>query len=142
MILSNDLSLKLQPFLPEILEIRRHLHSHPELSGNEHQTAALVAGELRKYGWKVTESVGRTGLIAELCVNEDNPLVGLRVDMDALPVQEKTDLSYSSLNQGVMHACGHDLHTCIGICVARLLAEYKSSLTGIRFLSSLNLPRY
>ncbi len=130
----NQLSLKLKSFLPEIIEIRRHLHEHPELSGNEHQTAALVAGELRKYGWSVKESIGRTGLIAELGVEKDRPLVGLRVDMDALPVQEKTNLPYSSLNEGLMHACGHDIHTSIGIGVARILADCKSSLTGIRLL--------
>ena len=114
--------VRLESFLPELIDLRRHFHAHPELSGEEHQTAALVAGELRKYGWTVTESIGRTGLIAELG-NISTPLVGLRVDMDALPVEEKTGLPYSSLRQGVMHACGHDIHTCIGLGVARLLAE-------------------
>ena len=114
--------VRLESFLPELIDLRRHFHAHPELSGEEHQTAALVAGELRKYGWTVKESIGRTGLIAELG-NISTPLVGLRVDMDALPVEEKTGLPYSSLTQGVMHACGHDIHTCIGLGVARLLAE-------------------
>ncbi len=125
--------VSLRSFLPELIEIRRHLHAHPELSGNEHQTAALVAGELRRYGWTVTESIGRTGLIAELG-QISTPLVGLRVDMDALPVEEKTGLSYSSLTPGVMHACGHDIHTCIGLGVARLFAENQSQLTGLRLL--------
>ncbi len=125
--------VSLESFLPELIELRRHLHAHPELSGEEHQTAALIAGELRKYGWTVTESIGKTGLIAELG-KISSPLVGLRVDMDALPVEEKTDLSYSSLTQGVMHACGHDIHTCIGLGVARLFAENKSQVTGIRLL--------
>ncbi len=125
--------VSLRSFLPELIEIRRHLHAHPELSGNEHQTAALVAGELRRYGWTVTESIGRTGLIAELG-QISTPLVGLRVDMDALPVEEKTGLSYASLTPGVMHACGHDIHTCIGLGVARLFAENQSQLTGLRLL--------
>ncbi len=125
--------VSLESFLPELIDLRRHFHAHPELSGEEHQTAALVAGELRKYGWTVTESIGRTGLIAELG-HISTPLVGLRVDMDALPVEEKTGLPYSSLRQGVMHACGHDIHTCIGLGVARLLAENQSQLTGIRIL--------
>ncbi len=125
--------MSLNSFLPELIELRRHLHSHPELSGEEHQTAALVAGELRKCGWLVTESVGKTGLIAELG-NCEGPIVGLRVDMDALPVDEKTGLSYASVRQGVMHACGHDIHTCIGIGVARMMAQHKSELTGIRIL--------
>ena len=107
--------------LPELLELRRHLHAHPELSGEEHQTAALVAGELRQQGWRVREGVGRTGVVADLGPAE-GARIGLRVDMDALPVEEHTALPYASRRQGVMHACGHDLHTCIGLGVARMLA--------------------
>ena len=124
----------LNQFLPELIDLRRHLHAHPELSGQEHQTAALVAGELRKYGWRVKEAVGRTGVIAELGPS-NGAVVGFRIDMDALPVEERTGLDYASLNQGLMHACGHDLHTCIGLGVARLLAAEQSSLeTGVRLL--------
>ena len=123
----------LKQFLPELIELRRHLHAHPELSGDEYQTAALIAGELRRYGWRVQEAVGRTGVVAELGVS-DGPLVGLRVDMDALPVEERTGLEYSSRRQGVMHACGHDLHTCIGLGVARVLAEEQRLMAGIRLL--------
>ena len=119
--------------LPALIELRRHLHAHPELSGHEHQTAALVAGELRSLGWRVTEGVGRTGLMAELGP-EQTARVGLRVDMDALPVEECTGLSYASTTQGVMHACGHDIHTCIGLGVARLLAAEPSLPTGVRLL--------
>ncbi len=130
----NSDRLTLKSFLPQLIELRRHIHAHPELSGDEHQTAALVAGELRKYGWDVKESVGRTGIVAEFG-NKKGPMVGLRVDMDALPIEEKTGLSYSSLTTGVMHACGHDLHTCIGIGVARLFAEEDpNQLTPIRIL--------
>ncbi len=123
----------LKKFLPELIQLRRHFHAHPELSGNEYQTAALVAGELRSYGWRVQEAIGRTGVVGELgrC---DGPLVGLRVDMDALPVEEQTGLDYASRTQGLMHACGHDLHTCIGLGVARVLAEEESLMTGVRLL--------
>ena len=123
----------LNEFLPDLIDLRRYIHAHPELSGQENQTAALVAGELRKYGWKVKEGVGRTGIVGELG-NPQGPFVGLRVDMDALPIEEKTNLQYSSLNQGIMHACGHDLHTCIGLGVARLLASNSISKIGIRIL--------
>ena len=119
--------------LPELLELRQHLHSHPELSGEEHQTAALVAGELRSLGWRVQEGVGRTGIVAELGPDE-GPTVGLRVDMDALPVEERTGLPYASKRQGVMHACGHDLHTCTGLGVARLLAALPSLKARVRLL--------
>ena len=119
--------------LPELLELRQHLHAHPELSGEEHQTAALVAGELRSLGWRVQEGVGRTGVVAELGPDQ-GPTVGLRVDMDALPVEERTDLPYASKRQGVMHACGHDLHTCTGLGVARLLAALPSLKSRVRLL--------
>ncbi|MDA0727669.1 MAG: amidohydrolase [Cyanobacteria bacterium] len=112
-----------------MLAIRRHLHAHPELSGNEHQTAALVAGELRKLGWRVQEGVGRTGVLAELGPS-GGPVVALRVDMDALPVEERTGLPYASLNQGLMHACGHDIHTTVGLGVARILAPLAEELGG------------
>ena len=115
--------------LPELVAIRRHLHAHPELSGNEHQTAALVAGELRGLGWSVREGVGRTGVLAELGPAQ-GPLVALRVDMDALPVEERTGLPYASRQQGVMHACGHDIHTSVGLGVARLLAPLADRLPG------------
>ena len=119
--------------LPELLELRRHLHAHPELSGEEHQTAALVAGELRSLGWRVQEGMGRTGVVAELGPDH-GPTVGLRVDMDALPVEERTGLPYASKRQGVMHACGHDLHTCTGLGVARLLASLPALQARVRLL--------
>ena len=119
--------------LPELLELRRHLHAHPELSGEEHQTAALVAGELRSLGWRVQEGMGRTGVVAELGPDH-GPTVGLRVDMDALPVEERTGLPYASKRQGIMHACGHDLHTCTGLGVARLLASLPALQARVRLL--------
>ncbi len=131
--LEKNIDLSLKKILPELLNLRRHLHSHPELSGQEYQTAALVAGELRKSGWQVKEGIGRTGLVAELG-NQKGPIVGLRVDMDALPIEERTGLSYSSKTQGLMHACGHDLHTCIGLGVAKVLAMNKFTSSGVRIL--------
>jgi len=124
---------RLNQFLPELIDLRRHLHAHPELSGSEHQTAALIAGELRKYGWRVREGIGRTGVLAELGPT-DGPIVGLRVDMDALPVEEKTGLDFASLREGLMHACGHDLHASIGLGVARLLVDHPDLKTGVRLL--------
>ncbi|MBM5798144.1 MAG: amidohydrolase [Cyanobacteria bacterium K_Offshore_0m_m2_072] len=130
-VLSDDLRDVLTAALPELIELRRHLHRHPELSGQEQQTAALVAGELRRHGWQVREGVGRTGVLAELGPSSlpgggPAPIVGLRVDMDALPVEERTGLSYASCRQGLMHACGHDIHATVGLGVARLLAHVAS----------------
>ena len=118
----------LEEALPELIQLRRHIHRHPELSGHEQQTAALVAGELRRWGWQVQEAVGRTGVVAEIGPlqkpdGQHAPLLALRVDMDALPVEERTGLDYASTVQGLMHACGHDLHTTVGLGVARLLGE-------------------
>lgn len=131
--IEKNIDLSLKKVLPELLNLRRHLHSHPELSGQEYQTAALVAGELRKSGWQVKEGIGRTGLVAELG-NQKGSIVGLRVDMDALPIEERTGLSYSSKTQGLMHACGHDLHTCIGLGVAKVLAMNNFNSSGVRIL--------
>ena len=133
----KDLETKIDALSPDILldllRLRRHLHAHPELSGQEYQTAALVAGELRKSGWEVKEAIGRTGVVAEIG-DKNAPVVGLRVDMDALPIEEKTGLDYSSSNHGLMHACGHDLHTCIGLGVAKVLAKNKFTASRIRLI--------
>ena len=131
--LEIDIDALSKEILPDLLLLRRHFHAHPELSGQEYQTAALVAGELRKSGWEVKEAVGRTGVVAEIG-NKNGPVIGLRVDMDALPIEEKTGLDYSSLTQGLMHACGHDLHTCIGLGVAKLLAKYTFKNSRIRII--------
>jgi amidohydrolase len=119
---SLGLEAALQEALPDLVRLRRHIHRHPELSGHEQQTAALVAGELRRWGWEVCEGVGRTGVTAELGPR-DAPLVALRTDMDALPIEERTNLPYASHQQGLMHACGHDIHTTVGLGVARLLGH-------------------
>jgi len=116
-----------------LVEIRRYLHAHPELSGSEQRTAALLAGELRQLGWKVQEGVGRTGLVAELG-DSAAPVIGLRVDMDALPIEERTCLPYASTAPGLMHACGHDLHSSIGLGVAMALAEEPPEFGCVRLL--------
>jgi amidohydrolase len=131
--LEKKIDILSKEVIPDLIQLRRHLHAHPELSGQEYQTAALVAGELRKSGWEVTEAVGKTGVVAEMG-NKCGPVVGLRVDMDALPIEEKTGLDYSSTIQGLMHACGHDLHTCIGLGVAKVLAKNELATSRIRII--------
>ncbi len=131
--LGKKIDVLAKDILPDLIKLRRHLHAHPELSGQEYQTAALVAGELRKSGWEVKEAVGKTGVVAEMGVKSGS-VVGLRVDMDALPIEEKTGLDYSSSIQGLMHACGHDLHTCIGLGVAKLLASNNFTSSRIRII--------
>ena len=128
----DNLDKKLDLVIDEIIDIRRHIHAHPELSGLEHQTAILIAGYLRNIGWDVRESIGKTGIIAEYGPS-DNGYLGLSVDMDALPIHENTNLDFSSTLDGVMHACGHDLHISIGLGVAQLIKDFKLK-SGIRII--------
>lgn len=121
---------------PRLIEIRRHLHSHPELSGQEYKTAAYVAGVLSSCGLQVQELVGKTGVVAGLTGHgQDSRLLGIRADMDALPIQERTGLEFASKNPGMMHACGHDVHTTVGLGTAMVLSQLVEELPGnIRFL--------
>ena len=119
----NNFDQRLDSSLQEIINIRRRIHAHPELSGLEHQTAILIAGYLKGIGWRVKEAIGRTGVVAEFGP-QDNGFIGLRVDMDALPIHENTDLDFSSKFDGIMHACGHDIHICIGLGVAHLIKDF------------------
>ena len=113
----------------ELRAWRRTLHAHPELSGREEWTARFVAERLREMGFAPTEGVGGTcGLVADLRV-DDGPLVALRADMDALPIEEETGVQYASTNPGVMHACGHDAHTAMLLGAARLLRQRENELT-------------
>jgi len=115
---------KIDSFYDELINLRRHIHAHPELSGLENQTAILISGYLKNIGWNVTESVGRTGVVADFGPLNKG-IIGLRVDMDALPIFEETKLSFSSKVDGVMHACGHDLHISIGLGVANIVKDLK-----------------
>lgn len=116
---------------PRLLEIRRHIHAHPELSGQEWQTAAYAAGVLSSCGLHVREAVGKTGVVAELAGNgSDNRTLGIRTDMDALPIQEQTQLDFASCKPGIMHACGHDVHTTLGLGTAMVLSQLGQPLPG------------
>jgi len=121
---SDQLFKKIDLINGELINLRRHIHAHPELSGLENQTAILISGYLKNIGWNVTESIGRTGVIADFGPI-DKGIIGLRVDMDALPIFEETKLSFSSKVDGVMHACGHDLHISIGLGVAKIIKDLK-----------------
>ena len=120
---------------PRLIEIRRHLHSHPELSGQEYQTAAYVAGVLSSYGLHVQELVGKTGVVAELHGTEvDKRLLAIRADLDGLPIQERTELEFASHQPGIMHACGHDVHTTVALGTAMILSQLGDLPGKIRFL--------
>lgn len=107
---------------PELIDVRRDIHAHPELSFRETRTAALVAERLTKLGYRVRTGVGKTGCVGELETGP-GPTIALRADMDALPIQEANDVPYRSRVDGVMHACGHDAHVTCLLGAAQLLAE-------------------
>lgn len=120
---------------PEVIEWRRWLHRHPELSQEEYATMAFVAERLREMGLEPRTGIGRTGVMAMLRggknENERAPYcVALRADYDALPIQEATGLDFASENCGVMHACGHDMHTSSLLGAAKILCEMRDELEG------------
>ncbi|CAN7543767.1 M20 aminoacylase family protein [Acidovorax sp. LjRoot194] len=120
-------------FIHEFQALRRDLHQHPELSFQEHRTSAIVAERLASWGYEVTTGIAGTGLVGTLRRGQSTKTLGIRADMDALPIAEATGLPYASQNAGVMHACGHDGHTTVLLAAARFLAE-----SG-RFDGTLNL---
>ncbi len=114
----------------EMIAIRRHLHAHPELSLQEFETSQFVAEKLTEWGYRVTREIGKTGLVGTLSKGHSAKSIGLRADMDALPIQETTGLSYASQHPGKMHACGHDGHTTILLSAARYLASDECRFDG------------
>ena len=122
-------------FLPDLISLRRALHQHPEISGQESWTSALLAEELTQLGLAVRTGMDGHGIVADLVTNPAAPTVALRVDMDALPIQETNEAPYRSQVPGVMHACGHDVHSAIGVGTAAVLTHLKDHLRGnVRFL--------
>ena len=120
-----------EQFAPQVVAWRRDLHAHPELSNREQRTAQTVAEILREIGiTDVRTGVARHGVVALIHGNRATPVIALRADMDALPVQEATGLPFASQNPGVMHACGHDAHTSMLLGTAKVLFELRESLPG------------
>ncbi|MEQ8365599.1 MAG: M20/M25/M40 family metallo-hydrolase, partial [Roseicyclus sp.] len=115
--------------LPEITEWRRDIHEHPEILFDTHRTSALVADKLREFGCdEIVTGIGRTGVVGIIKGKSDTSgrTIGLRADMDALPILEDTGLDYASKTPGAMHACGHDGHTAMLLGAAKYLAETRN----------------
>ncbi len=122
-----------QELQPQLVAWRRDFHAHPELGFQETRTAGIVAEHLHDLGLEVSTGIGKTGVVAMVegdRADEDAPTILLRFDMDALPIVEETGLPFTSQSPGVMHACGHDGHTAIGMGVARLLVKHRQHLNG------------
>ena len=141
--LARTIESRLPAVMPKVVTWRRDIHEHPELSGQETRTAALVAAHLRQLGLEVQTGVGGTGVVGVLRGGRPGPVVALRADMDGLPVTELVDLPFRSkvrtqwqgAEVGVMHACGHDNHVAILMGTAEVLAGMKATIPGtVKFI--------
>ena len=133
--LAEKIRIKVNTHFDEIVGIRRHLHQYPELSFQEFETSRFIAGKLKEYGIDF-KSVAETGIVAVITGKKgwNNRSVALRSELDALPVTEETDLPFRSANPGVMHACGHDVHTACLLGSARIIKELEDDFSGSVFL--------
>ncbi|NVN95449.1 MAG: amidohydrolase [Bacteroidetes bacterium] len=123
-------------YLPEFIEIRRKIHIHPELGFEEHKTSELIANSLKEFGIPFQAGIAKTGIVA--IIEGKNPtkkIIALRADMDALPIEEKNNCEYKSVNKGIMHACGHDAHIACLLGAAKILQTIKDEFEGsVKFI--------
>jgi amidohydrolase len=118
-------------FHPEIINMRRHIHANPELSYEEFNTAKYIASKLREFDLSPVEGIAGTGLVCMIeGKNKDSKVIALRADMDALPIIEQNDVPYKSKNTGVMHACGHDVHTSSLLGTSWILNQLRDQFSG------------
>jgi amidohydrolase len=125
-----DIRAQVEALGPFLVATRRDIHRHPEIGNREERTGTLVADKLRAAGLSVRHPVAKTGVVAVLVGGRPGPVVAVRADLDALPIQEKRDSPYKSETPGVMHACGHDAHTTIVLGTALVLAHLRAELPG------------
>ncbi|MDH3492048.1 MAG: amidohydrolase [Acidobacteriota bacterium] len=136
--MSSEIAAAAERINPQVIKWRRHFHENPELSNREFKTAEMVAAHMRSLGFEVREKVGKTGVVAILKGGMPGPVIGLRADMDALPVKERVDIPFASKVTAdylgtmvpVMHACGHDTHIAILMGTAEVLAGMKDKIKG------------
>ena len=132
---SAEIVEKASRIYEEAVRIRRIIHQNPELGFEEHKTAEMIADYLKGLGMEVTTGVARTGVVGLLHGDKEGPVLALRADIDALPILEKTDVTFKSKNPGVMHACGHDMHTAMLLSAANILSQNKQHISGtIKFI--------
>ena len=130
MMLQQKIKELASAYANEFIEIRHHLHAHPELSYQEFETSKFIQQKLKEYDipFEIKATTGVIGLIKGK--NPDSRIVALRADMDALPIKEENDVPYRSTKEGVMHACGHDVHTTCLLGAAKILSETKNDWEG------------
>ena len=133
--MSITIKPEVQSIKQSIIDNRRDFHMHPELGFNEIRTAKIIAKKLSNYNLDVQTAIGKTGVVATLTGKNSGKTIGLRADMDALPIQETGDLSFKSVNDGVMHACGHDGHMSMLLGAAKILSSKKNKINGtVKFI--------
>jgi amidohydrolase len=120
-----------EKYFPEVIEIRKHLHAHPELSFQEYNTSQYITDQLTSIGISFKKGYVKTGIVAKIeARNPSKRCIAIRADMDALPVLEKNEFLYRSVNEGIMHACGHDIHMSVLLGCIRILNEIKNEIDG------------
>ncbi|WP_085524098.1 amidohydrolase [Tuberibacillus sp. Marseille-P3662] len=133
--LKEYLKDQVSDIIPEVIEWRRYLHQYPEISYHEYETAQFVADQLSSFGNIEITRPTETSVIGRLIGDSSGPVLGMRADMDALPIEEQNDFEFTSKHPGVMHACGHDGHTAMLLGTAKILSTCQASIEGeIRFI--------
>ena len=126
----SQVRLEIRNLQSQLVAWRRRLHQRPELGFKEHLTGEFIAEKLQEWGIEHQTGVAQTGIVAVIDSGKPGPVLGIRADIDALPIQELNDVPYRSLHDGMMHACGHDGHTAIALGVANYLANHRQNFTG------------
>ncbi|ADL12337.1 M20 metallopeptidase family protein [Acetohalobium arabaticum] len=131
----KNLTDRISDFEEDLITIRREFHKHPETAFNEYETADRIADYLNDWGLEVKTEVGKTGVVGLLRGSNPGKTIAIRVDIDALPIEEETGFEFASQNEGIMHACGHDGHIAVGLGAAKILSEYREELNGnVKFI--------
>ena len=125
-----DFREEAEQLFDDMVQMRRDFHMHPELGFEETRTSQIVAKNLQDLGLEVQQGVAQTGVVGILEGAKPGPTIMLRFDMDALPIQEESKVEYASQNPGIMHACGHDGHTTMGVTLARIMAQHQNDIAG------------
>ncbi|WP_013322141.1 M20 metallopeptidase family protein [Gloeothece verrucosa] len=131
----SQIRLKIRSLQSQLVQWRRQLHQHPELGFKEVLTAQFVAQKLQEWGINHQTGIAKTGIVATVDSNQPGPVLAIRADMDALPIQEENEVPYRSLHHGIMHACGHDGHTAIALGAAYYLSQHRQDFRGtVKFI--------
>jgi amidohydrolase len=130
-----DIDREIEKFKSEMIKVRRFIHMNPQLANHEQETARIISAKLASLGFEVKTGVGRTGVVGLLRGNHPGATIALRADMDAVPIQEQAEVDFKSLNPGIMHAAGHDIHTATVLGTAFVLNQFKDKIKGnIKFI--------